>query len=36
MIVIANVFPKLQTMKDLVRQLSENRRFRTLFDSQHA
>ena len=35
MIVIANVFPKLQTVKDLVRPLSKKRRFRTCFDSQH-
>ena len=31
--VIANVFPKLQTVKDLVRPLK--RRFRTSFNSQH-
>ena len=31
----ANVFLKLQTVKDLVRPLSNNRRFRTCFDSQH-
>ena len=36
MIVIANVFPKLQTVKILVRPLSKKRRFRTRFDSQHA
>ena len=35
MIVIANVFPKLQTVKILVRPLSKKRRFRTRFDSQH-
>ena len=33
--VIANVFPKLQTVKDLVRPLSKKRCFRTPFDSQH-
>ena len=33
MIVIANVFPKLQTVKDLVRPLSTKHHFRTLFDS---
>ena len=35
MIVIANVSPKLQTVKDLVRQHSKKRRFRTSFDKQH-
>ena len=36
MIVIANVFSKLQTeIKDLVKQLSWRRRFRTSFNSQH-
>ena len=35
MIVVDNVLPKLQTVKDLVRPLSKKRRFRTLFDSQH-
>ena len=35
MIMIANVFPKLQTVKDLVKPLSSKRRFRTSFDSQH-
>ena len=34
MIVIANVFPKLQTVKKLVRTLSEKRCFRTHIDSQ--
>ena len=34
-IVIANVFLELQTVKDLVRPLSKNHRFRTSFDSQH-
>ena len=35
MIVIANVFPKLQTVKILVISLSKKRCFRTCFDSQH-
>ena len=35
MIAIANVFPKLQTVKILVRALFKNRRFRKRFDSQH-
>ena len=35
MIAIANVFPKLQTAKILVRALSKNRRFRKHFDTQH-
>ena len=35
MIVIANVFPKLQTVKDLVRLLTKKRRFKTSFESQH-
>ena len=35
MIVIADVFPKLQTVKDLVRPLTIKRCFRTSFDSQH-
>ena len=34
MIVIANIFPKLQTVKSLVRTLSKKRRFRTRFDRQ--
>ena len=34
-IVIANVFLRLQTLKDLVRPLSKKRRFRTSFDIQH-
>ena len=34
-IVLANVFPKLQNVKDLVRPLSKKRSFRTFFDSQH-
>ena len=35
MMVIANLFPKLQTVKILVRKLSQKRRFRTGFGSQH-
>ena len=35
MIVIANVFPKLETVKIHVRPLSKKRRFRRRFDSQH-
>ena len=35
MIAIADVFPKLQTVKILVRPLSKMRRFRTRFDSEH-
>ena len=35
MIGIANVFPKLQTVKILVRALSKNHHFRKRFDSQH-
>ena len=35
MIVIANVFKKVETVKILIRPLSEKRRFRTRFDSQH-
>ena len=34
-IVIANVFPKLQTLKYLVRPLSKKLRLRTSFESQH-
>ena len=34
MIIIANVFPKYQTVKILVRPLSKKRRFRTRFESQ--
>ena len=34
MIVIANVFLKLQTVKDLVKSLSNKRRFRTFYGSQ--
>ena len=35
MIVIANVFPKLPTVKNFVRPLSRKRRFGTRLDSQH-
>ena len=35
MMVIANVFPKLQTVKYFVRPLCEKRRFRKRFDSEH-
>ena len=35
MIVMTNAFPKLQTVKNLVRTLSKRRRFRARFDSQH-
>ena len=35
MIAIANVFPKLQTAKDLIKKLSTKRRFRTSFKSQN-
>ena len=35
MIVIATLFRKLQTVKDLVRPLSERHRFKAPFDSQH-
>ena len=35
LIVIANAFPKLQTVKDLVGPLSKKCRFRTFFDIQH-
>ena len=35
MIVIANLFPKLETVKILVRAFSKKRRFRKRFDSQH-
>ena len=33
--VTANVFPKIQTVKNLVGALSKTRRFRTCFDSEH-
>ena len=32
---IANVFRKLQTTKDVVRQLSKKSRYRRPFDKQH-
>ena len=35
MLVIANVVPKLETVKILVGKLSKNRRFRRRFESQH-
>ena len=35
MIAIANVFPKLQTAKDLIKKLSTKCRFRTSFKSQN-
>ena len=35
MIVTANVFPKLQTVKIFLRKLSQEHRFRTHFDSEH-
>ena len=35
MIVLANVFPKSQILKILVRPLSKHRRFRTRIDRQH-
>ena len=35
MIVIANLFPKVQTVKNLVKALSWKRGFRTSFDSRH-
>ena len=35
MIVIGNAFPKLQSVKILVRPHSKKRRFRTRFESQH-
>ena len=34
MIVIANVFPKLQTVEGLTKPLARKRRFRTSFGSQ--
>ena len=34
-IVIANIFPKLQTVKKFVRNFSKEQRFRTGFGSQH-
>ena len=35
MMVIANVFPKLKTVKNFVIPLCENPRFGTRFDRQH-
>ena len=35
MIIIATLFSKLQTVKDLFRPLSKKHRFTTPFDSQH-
>ena len=35
MVVIANVFPRLQIVKYLVQPLSKNRHFRTSYGSQH-
>ena len=35
MMVIANAFPKLQTVKNFVRPFCKKRRFGTRFDSQH-
>ena len=35
MVAVANVFPKLQNVKILVRALSKNRCFRKRFDSQY-
>ena len=35
MIIIANVIPILQTVKDLVRPLSKKGQFKTFFNSQH-
>ena len=35
MIVTANLYPKLQTLKILVRPFSKKRRFRTSFHGQH-
>ena len=32
---LASLFPKLHTVKDLLRQMSRKLRFRTPFDSQH-
>ena len=34
-IVTANVFPKLQTVKDMLKPLSKKRPFRTPVDGQH-
>ena len=35
MVVIANVFSRLKTVKDLVEPISKNRRFITSYGSQH-
>ena len=35
MMVIANVFPKLETVKNFIRALSKKRSLRTRIDSQH-
>ena len=35
MIMIANLFPRLQTVKSFVKALSKNCRFRTSFEGQH-
>ena len=35
MILIANVFPKLQTVKNVLRPLCKNGPFGTRFDGQH-
>ena len=35
MTLIDYIFPKLQTVKDMFRQIFEKPRFRALFDSQH-
>ena len=35
MTLIANAFPKLQTAKEVFRQMSQKPGFRTSFDSQH-
>ena len=35
MMVVANVFPKLQTVENSVRRLSKKQRLKNLFGSQH-
>ena len=35
MMVVANVFPKLQTVENLVRRLSKKQNFKKPFVSQH-
>ena len=35
MFVIATIFPKLHTVKDLIRPLFKKHRFRNSFDNQH-